>query len=166
MRWLFVLLLTVRVAHAEEPERSVIAGLGTAMSNQTAGWAFRVVNRIENKHTDDDAQIIRGGIVGLDTWGAGGRWGLSFPAGGYFGAQVGSVRTTVGFGLGMYAVEKRSEETEGAGGIAPFANATVEKLTGDLLLVLEGTVSRQVIIDRTDHNVYTVILMAGRRLGR
>ena len=165
MRWLLVLMLTARLAHAEE-DRFVLAGAGTAMSKETTGWALRVVSRMDAKHDDDEAHLINGGIVGVEAWSAGDRWGLSFPTGGYVGAQVGSVRTTLGGGLGMYAVEKRTSETEGSGGIAPFVNGTIEKITGDLTLVLEGTISRQLIIERADHNVYTVMLMAGRRLGR
>jgi hypothetical protein len=166
MRWLFVLILTARLAHAEESEVFALAGLGTSMSNETTGWELRAIARMENEHPDDEPHRIGGAIVGLDVWGAGDRWGLSFPTGGYVGAEVGSVRTTIGGGLGMYAVEQRDGDDKGAFGIAPFATATVEKLAGNLIIVLEGTVARQIVAGDTDHNIYTVMLMGGRRFGR
>src|SRR4051812_5844318 len=105
MRWLLVLMLTARIAHAEDDQRFVLAGLGSAMANQTAGWLFRLVNRIDiRKHGGgDEAHAVGGALVGFEVWGAGQRWGLSFPCGGYVGAQVGTVRTTIGAGIGMYA---------------------------------------------------------------
>jgi hypothetical protein len=66
----------------------------------------------------------------------------------------------------MYAVEQRDGDDKGAFGIAPFATATVEKLAGNLIIVLEGTVARQIVAGDTDHNIYTVMLMGGRRFGR
>lgn len=163
MRWLLVLMLTASAAHADG-DRFALAGLGTSIVEQAPGWVFRIESRIDTTRTDEDEPSgVTGGHVGIDAWSANSRWGFSMPLGWYAGAQAKSMRTTIGGGLGMFALEGGRDFT---GGIAPFANATLEKTAGELMIVLEARLARQVIVEQPDHNIYSVMLMAGRRFDR
>ena len=163
MRWLLVLvvLLSARAAHADG-DRFALLGLGSSMTSRSTGWAFRVDNRIDTLETDDDENVVLGANVGFDAWSAGSHWGFSFPIGMYAGAQVFSMRSTVGIGFGMWTFEKTSSDMKG--GFSPYANATLEKTAGELMLAVQGRIARQAVFEMTDHNVYSVMLMAGRRI--
>jgi hypothetical protein len=160
MRWSIVLLLLSSVAHADG-DRFSLMGLGTSVVDDTAGWDFRIESGSDALNVDTDtASVIMGAHVGLDVWGANGRWGFSLPIGWYTGAQASSMRSRIGGGIGLITLEGGDGFT---GGIAPFASTALEKTMGELIVAVEGRVTRQIISDERDHNVYGVMLMAGRR---
>jgi hypothetical protein len=163
MRALFVLLLLTGVAHAEGRRFSLI-GLGTSVVEQAPGWAFRIESGFDVDDADEDeGGGIMGGSTGIDVWSANERWGFSLPIGYHVGGQMKGVRSRIGGGFGLLALEGGSTFT---GGISPFANASIEKTTDELIIALEGRITRQVIAEQPDHNVYSVMLMAGRRFDR
>jgi hypothetical protein len=83
------------------------------------------------------------------------------PIGMYFGGHTKSLRTTIGGGIGLWTFEKSGDQVHF--GISPFASASLEGTVGHVLLSLDGRVSRQVIGETGDFNVYSVMLMLGRR---
>jgi hypothetical protein len=163
VRALLVVLLLTGVAHAEGRRFSLI-GLGTSIVEQAPGWVFRIETGFDTERADEDeGSGITGASTGIDVWSANDRWGFSFPIGYYLGGQMKGMRSRIGGGFGLLALEGGSTFT---GGISPFANASIEKTAGELIIALEGRLTRQVIAEQPDHNVYSVMLMAGRRFDR
>jgi hypothetical protein len=159
-RALLALLVLAGAAHAEGKQFTLI-GLGTSIVEQAPGWVFRIETGFDTERTDeDDGSGIMGGSTGIDVWSANDRWGFSFPIGYYVGGQMKGMRSRIGGGFGLLALEGGSTFT---GGISPFANASIEKTAGELIIAVEGRLTRQVIAEQPDHNVYSVMLMAGRR---
>ena len=163
MRWLIALLLLTSPAYADWDQRFGAVGLGTSMAGNEPGWALRVEHRADTGDPDEDEPMI-GARIGLDMWDAGGHWGISMPLGTYVGAQVKSMRTTIGGGMGLWTFEKSGGQIHF--GISPFASASLEGSVGNLLLSLDGRLSRQVIGETGDFNVYSVMFMVGKRFTR
>ena len=163
MRALLVLVLFASVAHADG-DRFSLMGLGTSITEQVPGWVFRIESRFDARRADEGGDVISGGHVGLDVWSANGRWGFSLPIGWYIGGEAMSMRSTIGGGIGLITLEGGGGRI--TGGLSPFANATIEKTAGELMLAIEGRLTRQVIAEQSDHTVYSVMLMAGRRFSR
>ena len=161
MRWLIALLLVTGTAHADQ--RFSTFGLGTSMARNEPGWALRVEHRFDTGHPEKSDPLF-GMRAGLDTWDAGGHWGIAMPIGFYGVAQVHAMRTTLGGGLGLWTLDKSGGEIHA--GVSPFASASLEGSIGTLLVSLDGRLARQVIGETGDFNVYTVMLMVGRRLKR
>ena len=161
MRWLIALLLLTSTAHADQ--RFAAFGLGTSMAANEPGWALRFEHRFDTGHPEKSDPLF-GARVGLDTWDAGGHWGIAMPLGFYTGAQIHSMRTTIGGGLGLWTLDKSGGEIHA--GVSPFASASLEGSVGTLLLSLDGRLARQVIGETGDFNVYTVMLMVGKRFTR
>lgn len=162
MRWPLVLsiVLASSTARAERTRFSAF-GLGTAIAANEPGWVVRAEHRLDL--TDDDDGII-GSRIGVETWDAGGHWGFAMPIGMYAGGQAKAMRTTIGGGVGLWTFEKSGGALHF--GVAPFASASVEGVAGKLLISLDGRLSRQVIGETADFNVYSVMLMVGKRLSR
>lgn len=161
MRWLLLLVLTSSAAHAEGSRFSMV-GLGTSMAANEPGWAFRTEFRQDvNDRKDDPLFVSR---IGLETWDAGGHWGFSMPLGFYSGAQVGAMRTTLGGGVGLLTFEKNTNGLHF--GVSPFVGATLEGSVGTLHISLDGKLARQVVGETADFNVYSVMLMVGKRFER
>ncbi len=162
MRWLLAIVLLHGVADAKG-NRISAAGLGASRTAESAGWSFRLDTRIDlaEGEGDDDTAAIVGARVGIETWGAGSHWGFAMPLGYYAGAQVKTVRTTLGGGLGLWTFERDGTTTHF--GIAPFLSASLETTQGELFLALDGRLARQVIAEADDYNVYSVMFMLGRR---
>ena len=161
MRWLVALFFLTSTAHADQ--RFASFGLGTSMTRNEPGWALRMEQRLDTGNPDRSEPLV-GVRVGLETWDAGGHWGFAMPIGPYFGAQVKSIRTTIGGGIGLWTFEKSGSEIHG--GVSPFASASLEGSVGNLLVSLDGRLARQVIAETGDFNVYTVMLMVGKRFRR
>jgi hypothetical protein len=161
MRWLIVLLLLTSTAHADQ--RFAAFGLGTSIAGNEPGWAVRMEHRFDTGHPEKSDPLF-GARLGLDSWDAGGHWGITMPIGSYVGAQVKSMRTTLGGGVGLWTFEKSGGEVHF--GISPFASASLEGSMGNLLVSLDGRLSRQVIGEVGDFNVYSVMLMVGKRFTR
>jgi len=142
-------------------------GMGPAFAHNDPGWALRVEKRVDaTRSSVDDERGLFGGRIGLEYWNAGSHWGIAMPVGFYAGAQVKEVRTSIGGGLGLWAFEMGRGGKEGWG-IAPFASSTLEFLhIADLSIAIDGRISRQVVNERDDFNVYTVMFMLGRHYGR
>ncbi|MDQ3336203.1 MAG: hypothetical protein M4D80_13625 [Myxococcota bacterium] len=162
MRWLIALLFLTSTAYAEG-QRFAAFGLGTSVASNEPGWALRAEHRFDSGDPDENEPLF-GARIGLDMWDAGGHWGIAMPLGTYLGAQVGSMRTTIGGGIGLWTFEKSGGEVHF--GISPFASASLEGSVGKLLLSLDGRLSRQVIGETADFNVYSVMLMVGKRFTR
>jgi hypothetical protein len=158
VRALLVLLLLAGVAHAEGRRFSLI-GLGTSIVEQAPGWVFRIESGGDAWPTDEEG-VTMGGHGGLDIWSANDRWGVTLPIGAYVTARALNVRSRIGGGVGLLALEGGNTFT---GGISPFVNASLEKTAGELVIAIEGRISRQVIAEQPDHNLYSVMLLAGRR---
>lgn len=161
MRWLIALLFLTTTAHADQ--RFAAFGLGTSMASNEPGWALRVEQRLDSGHPERTEPLV-GIRIGLDSWDAGGHWGIAMPIGVYTGAQVKSMRTTLGGGVGLWTFDKSGGEIHG--GISPFASASLEGSVGQLLVSLDGRLARQVVSETGDFNVYTVMLMVGKRFRR
>lgn len=162
MRWLLVLSIVLAAGPARADGFSAF-GLGSAIAENEPGWGLRVEHR--GDLTDREGGALVGLRFGLDTWDAGRHWGFAMPIGMYAGGQAKSMRTTIGGGLGLWTFEK-SSGSELHFGVSPFASASLEGSAGKLHISLDGRLSRQVIRSADDFNVYSVMLMVGRRSRR
>ena len=161
MRWLIALFLLTGPAHADQ--RFAAFGLGTSMAQNEPGWAFRMEQRLDTGHPEKSDPLV-GVRIGLDTWDAGGHWGIAMPIGVYTGAQVKAMRTTLGGGVGLWTFDKSGGQVHF--GVSPFASASLEGSVGKLLVSLDGRLARQIVGETGDFNVYTVMLMVGKRFTR
>jgi hypothetical protein len=159
VRCLLLLLLLTLPAHAGS--KLAMFGLGSASTEGAHGWVARVESRVDFNKADSDAHLIFGNRFGFERWSAGDHSGVSVPIGWYLGAQVGDVRSTLGVGFGLWTFE--TSKSQAAGGISPFASASIEGTFDKLALSLDGRITRQVVGDMTDFNVLSVMVMAGRR---
>lgn len=158
MRLSIVLCLaaSTTTAHADG-DHFTLYGLGPAIADGEPGMAFHLDKRLDA----DDDEAVFGARIGLDVWSAGERRGGAVPLGIYFGGQVDNVRSTIGGGVGLFAVSTRPS---GEGfGVAPFADATIEYVTKKAVFALEGRLARQAVLQMADYNVYSVMFMFGRR---
>lgn len=165
MRWLLALafLVVATAAHAEG-SRFAMFGLGTSMAANEPGYALRVEHRLDATRTGDgDTEPVVGGRMGFEIWDAGGHWGFAMPLGFYAGGQVEQLRTTLGGGVGLWTFKSRGDVHYG---VSPFASASLEGTIGKLVLSLDGRLSRQIIAETADFNVYSVMLMVGKRFAR
>lgn len=159
MRAIFVVLLLAIPAHAGS--KLVLLGAGNATVDEAPGWIVRAEARLDFNDTDDEPHLVFGNSFAVEAWSAGEHEGFAVPVGWYAGAQVGHARTTLGVGFTVWAYELT--KTPAAKGIAPFANATLEATAGKLAISLDGRIARQVLLDTEDFNVYSVLVMLGRR---
>jgi len=167
MRWLLALSLVLVASTARaDGDRFVVFGLGTSMAANDPGWALRVEHRLDATRTSAHArgEPLVGGRMGVETWDAGGHWGFAMPMGMYFGGQVNSMRTTIGGGIGLWTFERGGGDVHF--GISPFASASLEGTVGKMILSLDGRLARQVIAETGDFNVYSVMLMVGKRFAK
>ena len=162
MRIAIVLVLALSSTAAAEQAGMKLVGLGTSIVTGEPGWILRVEGRtdFERRHDDDDG-VIAGARIGLETWRTGHHLGFAVPLGWYVGAQVKSVRAALGGGFALWAFDHTEDET--FQGLAPFASSTTDLMFGKLVISLDVRLSRQAFGDRPDFNVYSVMLMVGKR---
>src|SRR5687768_683441 len=129
MRWLLVLVAISSTAHAGGGDHFTLYGVGSAIAEQDLGLSTRIEKRLDLF----DARI------GGEYWNTGGGWGVSMPIGLYAGAQVKTVRTTVGGGVGLWNFTGGGENI----GVSPFASTTLELVHGKLVVALDVRLSRQ-----------------------
>jgi hypothetical protein len=159
VRTLLLLLLLTVPAHAGS--KLAMFGLGSARTDAATGWVARMEGRFDWTKADGDAHVIFGNRFGFEAWSAGDHGGVSVPIGWYAGAQVGNVRSTLGVGFGLWTFE--TSKSPVAGGISPFASASLEGTFDKLAVSLDARITRQVVGDMADFNVISVMVMAGKR---
>jgi hypothetical protein len=166
MRWMLVLAMVLASSNAfAGADHFTFYGAGTAFANNEAGLMLRIEKRVDITSYNDEEAPVWGARIGLEYWTAGGYNGIAMPVGFYAGAKVGDVRTTLGAGVGLWALELTGAEF--SGGIAPYVSSTLELLhIEDRVIALEGRLSRQVLGDRDDFNVYSVMLSFGPHYDR
>jgi hypothetical protein len=166
MRFLVLVVFVVVTTARAEGSRFVLFGLGTSIAENEPGYALRMEHRLDATRTGDgDTEPVVGGRMGLEIWDAGGHWGFAMPVGFYAGGQVEQLRTTLGGGVGLWTFERSRGDVHF--GVSPFASASLEGTIGKTLVVsLDGRLSRQVVMETADFNVYSVMLMVGSRFKR
>lgn len=157
MRSLVILLLLA--THAHDGSKLAMFGLGGTTAEGRVGRIARAEFRADFNKTDGDAYMIYGNRAGFELWSAGEHKGLAVPYAWYFGAQVGRLRSTLGAGFGLWTFE--FSQATAAGGISPFANASLEATFGDYAFSLDGRITRMVVGDMDDFNVASVMVMVG-----
>ena len=156
-----VLVATAGVARADG-DSFLFVGAGTAMAHERAGWLARLEWRLDANHTSDERdQPLVGGRIGFDVWGAAGHAGFAIPLGMYFGAQVNSVRTALGGGVGLLALGWEHDDFHF--GAAPFASGLLETAIGKTVLGIDARVTRQALLGTTDFTVFSVMFCVGKR---
>lgn len=161
-----VLGLAGGVARADG-ERFMVFGLGGSLAaTDDPGWVARFEHRLDatRPHHHERGVPLVGARLGFETWDTAGHWGCSMPIGMYVGGRAGAIRTTLGGGVGLWTFERSRDQVHF--GVSPFASASIEGTRDDLVLSLDGRVARQVLGERADFNVYSVMLMVGRRFAR
>lgn len=163
---LVVLSILLLAGAAEASDRGHgygAVGLGTSVATNNEGWALRAEYRGDITDNDDDeAEGLAGARVGFDFWGNSGHWGFAMPIGYYVGAQVNTVRTTLGGGVGLWAFE-RDGGSDTHYGVAPFLSSSLEFVLDKALVSLDARLSRQVMGEMDDYNVYSVMVMIGKQ---
>jgi len=163
MRIAIVLVLALSGTAAASADGMTVVGLGTSSATGEPGWILRVEGRTDSgrAHGDDDERAITGSRIGLEAWRTGHHFGFAVPLGWYVGAQVRSVRATLGVGVALWAFDHTEDET--FQGAAPFASSTIDLMLGNLVISLDARLSRQLFGERSDFNLYSLILMVGKR---
>src|SRR5688572_20699721 len=160
MRWLLVLVAISSTAHAGGGDHFTLYGVGSAIAEQDLGLSTRIEKRLDLFDADDDGETgLFGARIGGEYWNTGGSWGVSMPIGLYAGAQVKTVRTTVGGGVGLWNFTGGGENI----GVSPFASTTLELVHGKLVVALDVRLSRQAVTNIDDFNVYSAMFMFGPR---
>ena len=159
----YLLLLLVLSGSAAASERAGgLVGVGTAFAHDQPGWMVRIESVAESHKSDDD-EFISGGRVGIELWSAGGSTGMSFPVGGFIGGETDLARATLGGGVGLWAFDFSGVGDGVKGGVAPYLASSVQFSIGKMLVSIDARVSRQVIGEASDYNVYSVLLALGGR---
>jgi hypothetical protein len=163
---LIVLALVIASAPAHAGEHFSLYGLGATLRNGDPGWSLRAEKRLDatRSRVTNETSVV-GGRIGLEFWNVGETTGFNMPVGFYTGAQLKTVRTTVGGGIGLWAFDWGRGSEEHAG-IAPFLSSSIELTAGDMVLSLDGRFSRQVLLKTEDYNTFGVMLMVGYRMDR
>ena len=90
------------------------------------------------------------------------RWGLDVPIGLSFGAYSGPVRTSLGAGTGIAALELRGRDM--GFGITPYANGRVGiELGRDWMTSLDLRATRAVLVGVADRTEFDIVLLVGKR---
>lgn len=156
MRLALAILLASTTAAAETSYGTV--GLGSSYAADQPGWMLRTELR---QDFDDDRTVRTGARLGLEFWKSAEHVGFDVPLGVYWCADVGGARTSLGFGAGLWNIEYHGDRA--FHGIAPFASGSIELARDKLLLSLDVRVARSIVSDASDFNVYSLMLMVGKR---
>lgn len=161
MRSLLLLLALSSAAAASERSGGVV-GFGTSFAHDDPGWMFRVESRSMSRvRGDADEGMVIGGRAGLELWSAGGSTGFAMPIGFAVGGQTDLARATLGAGLGLWAFDFGGGSGNTSGGVAPYVSSALDFTVGKVLVSIDMRVSRQVVSEQSDYNVYSVLLMFG-----
>ncbi len=161
-RILLVLVLLGTTAYAGDERMNLALGAGIDVGS-SAGWAIRMGETVDMAGRDDG--FIYGGTCGYDYWHASDRAGFSIPVGGFVGARVQRITTTLGGGVGLLAFEKIHDTT--VAGVVPYVAATLGfELDETRTVTIDARASRHVVADASDVTRWSVLLMIGKTLGR
>ncbi|MBA3392624.1 MAG: hypothetical protein H0T89_08270 [Deltaproteobacteria bacterium] len=159
-----LLLLGLAATARADGDHHAVLGIGTQVVREP-GWVFRLQQSLDMERSDPDHSTpLFGFRSGLDIYSAGGHWGYSLPVGFYLGGRAGNVRSTIGGGAGLLAIDGRAGDF--GFGIAPYVGTTIEIAMGKAIVVVEGRVTREVLGDADDYTLWNVIVMFGRRRER
>lgn len=160
MRSTIVLLLVLSGTASANTDFGMV-GLGSTFADGKPGWILRTELRMDLDFTEeDDNSAIWGARIGLELWGTGAKTGFSIPVGLYQGAQIAHTRMTVGAGVGLWAVDRHDQRSHQ--GFAPFVSSSIELWREELLISLDVRLTRQLVAEARDFNVYSVMLMVGK----
>src|SRR5687767_4536193 len=150
------ILLALTSSAAAETSFSMV-GLGSSYAAEEPGWMLRTEMR---QDLADDDGVVFGSRLGLEFWQSASHTGFSVPLGMYWGAQVDDARMTLGGGVGLWNIEYHGHSAYH--GVAPFVSSSVELHREKLLVSLDVRLSRSVVTDADDINVYSFMLMVGK----
>ncbi|CAN5884497.1 hypothetical protein BH11MYX3_BH11MYX3_10250 [soil metagenome] len=161
-RTVLAIVLLTATARAGDDRMNLAIGAGVD-AGRSPGWTVRFGQTIEMSSHEDG--FIYGGIAGYDYWHAADGSGFSIPVGGYTGARVKRITTTLGGGVGLLALEKIGDDS--GVGIVPYLGATLGFELDDAgrTVTIDGRFSRHVLGGARDVTRWSVVLMIGTSIG-